>query len=50
MIPVEVDEPSLRRQLFDMNINDENPTTNLYLPNELKEKTQIREKAYKIRA
>jgi len=48
MILIKVGKPSLRRQLFDMDINSWNLDTNLYLLSELRDHAQIREEACKI--
>jgi len=50
MIPVEIDEPSLRRQTLDLDLNKESLLVGLDLINELREKCRIREKACKVRA
>jgi len=50
MIPVEIGETSLRRQLFDVNLNKESMLTNLDLLHELRDRIQIREEASKARA
>jgi len=48
MILVEVGEPSLRRQLFDLFINQESLSIGLDLLNELRDKSKIREAACKL--
>jgi len=50
MIPVEVGEPSIRRQLFDVSLNKESLAVGLDLLNELRDKSKIREAACKLRA
>ena len=50
MIPVEVGEPTIRRQLECMNLNNENLMISLDTIRELREKAQIREQASKARA
>ena len=50
MIPVEVREPSIRRQLFDVSLNKESLEVGLDLLNELRDKSKIREAACKLRA
>ena len=50
MIPVEIGEPSLRRELYDLVQNHQNMSTHLDLLPELREKTQIRNLATKQRA
>jgi len=50
MIPVEVGEPTMRRQLERMDLNNENLMISLDTINELREKAQIREQASKARA
>ena len=50
MIPVEVGEPSIRRQLFDLSLNKESLAVGLDLLNELRDKSKIREAACKLRA
>jgi len=50
MIPVEVEEPSIRRQLFDLSLNKESLAVGLDLLNELRDKSKIREAACKLRA
>jgi len=50
MIPVEVGEPTIRRQLERMNLNNESLATNLDMISELQDKAQIREQASKTRA
>jgi len=50
MIPVEVVEPTTRRQMFDLTLNVESLAVNLDLVSEFREKSKIREAAYKIRA
>jgi len=49
MIPVEIGEPSLRRELYDLVQNHQNMITHLDLLPELREKTQIRNLAAKQR-
>lgn len=50
IIPVEVGEPSIRQQLFDLSLNQESLAVGLYLINKLRDKTKIREAACKLRA
>ncbi|XP_068461695.1 uncharacterized protein [Phaseolus vulgaris] len=50
MIPVEIGEPSLRRQTLDLDLNKESLLVGLDLINELRDKYKIREEACKIRA
>ena len=50
MIPVEVGEPSIRQQLFDLSLNQESLAVGLNLTNELWDKSKIREAACKLRA
>jgi len=50
MIPVEVCEPTIRRQMFDLTLNEESLAVNLDLVSELREKSKIREAACKLRA
>ena len=50
MIPVEIGEPSLRRELYDPTRNHQNMATHLDLLPELREKAQIRNLAAKRRA
>jgi len=50
MIPVEIGEPSLRRQTLDLDLNKESLMVGLDLINELRDKCKIREEACKIRA
>jgi len=50
MIPVEIGEPSLRRELYDSAQNHQNMATHLDLLSELREKAQIRNLAAKQRA
>ena len=50
MIPVEIGEPSLRRQTLDLDLNKESLSVGLDLINELRDKCRIREEACKIRA
>jgi len=49
MIPVEIGEPSLRRELYDPTRNHQNMATHLELLPELREKAQIRNLAAKQR-
>ena len=49
MIPVEEGEPTIRRQLERMDLNNENLIISLDTINELREKAQIREQASKAR-
>lgn len=48
MILVEVGEPSIRRQLFDLSLNKESLSVGLDLINELRDKSKIREAACKF--
>ena len=50
MLPIEVNEPTLRRQIEDWNINNECLKAELDLIEELREKATIREAAVKRRA
>jgi len=50
MIPVEIGEPTLRRELYDPTHNHQNMVTHLDLLLELREKAQIRNLAAKRRA
>jgi len=50
MIPVEIGEPSLHRELYDPFRNHQNMTTHLDLQSKLVEKAQIRNLAVKQRA
>jgi len=50
MIPVEVGEPTLRRQLTDMNLNNESLAINLDVISELRDQARIRDEASKLRA
>ena len=50
MIPIEIGEPSLRRELYDPTQNHQNMTTHHDLLPELREKAQIRNLAAKQRA
>jgi len=50
MLPIEVNEPTLRRQIEDWNINNECLRTNLDLIEELREREKIKEAAVKRRA
>jgi len=50
MIPVEIGEPSLRRELYDPTHNHQNMALHLDLLPELREKAQIRNLAAKQRA
>jgi len=50
MIPVEVGEPTVRRHMFDLTLNEESLSVNLDLVNELRHKSKIREAACKLRA
>jgi len=50
MLPVEVNEPTLRRQMEDWNINNECLRTDLDLIEELRERAKIKEAAVKRRA
>ena len=47
MIPVEIGEPSLRRELYDPEQNHQNMYTHLNLLSELREKAQMRNLAVK---
>jgi len=49
-ISVEIGEPSLQQQTFDLNLNKESLLVGLDLINEFREKSRIREKYCKIRA
>jgi len=50
MIPVEVGEPTLRRQLVDMNHNNESLAVNLDIICELRDQARIWDEASKLRA
>jgi len=50
MLPIEVSEPILRRQIEDWSVNNECLKAKLYLIEELREKAKIREEAVKRRA
>ena len=50
MIPIQVTEPTIRRQMFDLTLNEESLAINLDLVSEFRDKSRIREAAYKIRA
>jgi len=50
MLPIEINEPTLRRQIEDWNINNECLRTNLDLIEELRERAKIKEEAIKRRA
>jgi len=50
MIPVEVAEPTIRRQMFDLTLNEESLVVNLDLVSEFRDKSRIREAACKARA
>jgi len=50
MIPVEVVEPTIRRQMFDLTLNEESLPVNLDLVSEFRDKSRIREAACKVRA
>jgi len=50
MILVEVGEPSLKRKLFDLSLNQESLSDELDLLNELRDKSKIHETACKLRA
>jgi len=50
MLPVEVNEPTLRRQIEDWNINNECLRTDLDLIEELRERAKIKETTVKRRA
>jgi len=50
MIPVEIGEPSLRRQTLDLDLNKESLLVVLDLINELRDKCKIWKEACKIRA
>jgi len=50
MILVDVGEPSIRRQLFDLSLNKESLSVGLDLINELRDKSKIREASCKLRA
>ena len=47
MIPVEVAEPTIRRQMFDLTLNEESLTVNLDLVSEFRDKRRIQEVACK---
>ena len=50
MIPIEIGDSSLRRQFFDVNLNNESMLTNLDLLHELRDRSCIREAASKVRS
>ena len=50
MIPVEVGEPTIRRQMFNLTLNKERLAVNLNLVSELCDKSKIRDVACKLRA
>jgi len=50
MITVEVGEPSHKRQLFDLSLNQESLSVRLDLLNELRDNSKIHETAYKLQA
>jgi len=50
MIPVEVAEPTIRRQMVDLTLNEESLAVNLDLVSEFRDKSRIRKAACKIRA
>jgi len=50
MIPVKIGDTSLRRRLFDVNLNNESMLINLDLLQELRDRSCIREAASKARA
>jgi len=50
MITVEEAEPTIRRQMFDLTLNEESLAVNLDLVSELRDKSKIREAACKARA
>ena len=48
MILVEVGELTIRRQMFDLTLNEESLAVNLDLVSELRDKSKIRETACKL--
>ncbi|XP_068504234.1 uncharacterized protein [Phaseolus vulgaris] len=50
MIPVEVVEPTIRRQMFDLNLNGESLAVNLDLVSEFRDQSRMQEATCKIRA
>jgi len=50
MISVEVGEPTIRRQMFDLTLNEESLAVNLDLVSELHNKSKIWETACNLRA
>ena len=50
LIPVEVGESSIRRQLFELSLNQESLAVELDLINELHDKSKIRKATYNLRA
>jgi len=50
MILVEVAEPTIRRQMFDLTLNEESLAVNLDLVNEFRDKNRFEEVTCKIRA
>ena len=49
MISVKVGEPTVRRQMFDLTMNEKGLFVNLDLVNELRDKSKIREATFKLR-
>jgi len=50
MIPIEVAKPTIRKQMFDLILNEESLTVNLDLVSEFRDKSKIQEAACQIRA
>ena len=50
MIPVKVGEPSLKKQFFDLSLNQESLSIGLDLLNKLRDKSKIHETACKLQA
>jgi len=50
MVPVEVSEPTIQMQIFDLTLNEESLAVNLDLVSEFRDKSKIREAACKIQA
>jgi len=50
MLPLELGEPSLRREMFDLKLNSESLMASLDLVSELRDKARVREEASKRRA
>lgn len=48
MIPLELDKPSLKRQMFDVNFNQESLAIGMDLINEYRDRSRIKEEVCKI--